>query len=160
MQIKPYDANQIDAIVSLSLRAWTPVFDELQKSLNPDVYRAFYPDSWLVRQQKEVEDACADKDVNVWVALNDDDSVVGFVAAKLHPEDSMGEIYMVAVEPDFQGQGIGSALIEFALSWMKNAGMSIAMVETASDSGHENARHTYEKVGFELFPIARYFKKL
>ena len=60
-----------------------------------------------------MEDACADKDVNVWVAVNDD-SVVGFVAAKLHPEDSMGEITMVAVEPDFQGQGIGSALIEFA----------------------------------------------
>ncbi len=40
----------------------------------------------------------------------------GFAAAKLHAEDSMGEIYMVAVDPDFQGQGIGSALIEFALS--------------------------------------------
>ncbi|MEM6753712.1 MAG: GNAT family N-acetyltransferase [Cyanobacteria bacterium P01_C01_bin.38] len=159
MQIKPYDANQIDAIIRLSLRAWTPVFDSLQKSLNPDVYQAFYPDSWRVRQQKEVEDVCTDKDVNVWVAV-DDGSIVGFVAAKLHPEDSMGEIYMVAVEPDFQGQGIGSALIEFALDWMKNAGMSIAMVETASDSGHEKARHTYEKVGFELFPIARYFKKL
>jgi hypothetical protein len=34
------------------------------------------------------------------------------------------------------------------------------MVETGGDSGHERARHTYEKVGFELFPVARYFKKL
>jgi len=38
--------------------------------------------------------------------------------------------------------------------------MSIAMVETGGDPGHERARHTYEKVGFELFPVARYFKKL
>ena len=72
----------------------------------------------------------------------------------------MGEIYMVAVDPDFQGHGIGSALIEFALAWMKDAGMSIAMVETGGDAGHAPARHTYEKVGFELFPVARYFKKL
>ncbi|WP_309236580.1 GNAT family N-acetyltransferase [Microcoleus sp. FACHB-672] len=79
---------------------------------------------------------------------------------KLHSEDSMGEIYMVAVDPDFQGRGIGSALIEFALVWMKDAGMSIAMVETGGDAGHAPARHTYEKVGFELFPVARYFKKL
>jgi len=71
-----------------------------------------------------------------------------------------GEIYMVAVDPDFQGRGIGSALIEFAPCWMKDAGMSVAMVETGGDPGHARARHTYEKVGFELFPVARYFKKL
>lgn len=56
--------------------------------------------------------------------------------------------------------GIGSALIEFALNWMKDAGMSSAMVETAGDPGHTPARHTYKKAGFELFPIAKYFKKL
>ncbi|MEM7712190.1 MAG: GNAT family N-acetyltransferase, partial [Cyanobacteria bacterium P01_A01_bin.68] len=39
-------------------------------------------------------------------------------------------------------------------------GMSIAMVETAGDEGHAPARNTYEKAGFELFPVARYFKKL
>jgi hypothetical protein len=38
--------------------------------------------------------------------------------------------------------------------------MSVAMVETGGDPGHERARYTYEKVGFELFPVARYFKKL
>jgi ribosomal protein S18 acetylase RimI-like enzyme len=72
----------------------------------------------------------------------------------------MREIYMVAVDPDFQGRGIGSALIEFAPCWMKEAGMSVAMVETGGDPGHERARHTYEKAGFELWLVARYFKKL
>jgi len=104
-------------------------------------------------------DVCAAEDTNVWVAI-DAGSTVGFVAVKLHLEDSMGEIYMVAVDPDFQGRGIGSALIEFALAWMKDAGMSVAMVETGGDPGHARSRHTYEKAGFELFPVARYFKKL
>jgi len=40
------------------------------------------------------------------------------------------------------------------------AGMSVAMVETGGDPGHERARHTYEKVGFKLWLVARYFKKL
>jgi hypothetical protein len=43
---------------------------------------------------------------------------------------------------------------------MKDAGMSIAMVETGSNPGHGRARYTYEKVGFELWLVARYFKKL
>lgn len=38
--------------------------------------------------------------------------------------------------------------------------MSVAVVETGGEPGRERARHTYEKVGFELFPLARYFKKL
>jgi GNAT superfamily N-acetyltransferase len=127
--------------------------------MNADVYRAFYPDNWRVSQQKAVEDVCVAEDTNVWVAI-DAGSAVGFVAVKLHSEDSMGKIYMVAVDPDFQGRGIGSALIKFALDWMKDAGMSIAMVETGGDPGHSAARHTYEKVGFDLWPVARYFKKL
>lgn len=127
--------------------------------MDADVYRVFYPDHWRVSQQQAVEDVCAAEDIHVWVAI-DADSVVGFVAVKLHSEDSMGEIYRVAVDPDLQGQGIGRALLEFALNWMKTAGMSIAMVETGGDPGHAPARHTYEKAGFGLWPVARYFKKL
>jgi GNAT superfamily N-acetyltransferase len=159
LRIEPYDAHQLDAVIGLSLRAWTPVFDSIQNALDADVYREFYPDNWRVSQQKAVEDVCAAEDTNVWVAI-DTGSTVGFVAVKLDSESSMGEIYMIAVDPDFQGQGIGTALIEFALAWMKDAGMSVAMVETGADPGHAPARHTYEKVGFGLFPVARYFKKL
>jgi GNAT superfamily N-acetyltransferase len=159
MQIQPYEAEQLDAVIRLSLRAWEPVFDSIQKAMSADVYRAFYPQHWRVSQQKAVEDVCAAEDKKVWVAI-EADSTVGFVAVKLHLEDSMGEIYMVAVDPDYQGRGIGSALTEFALDWMKDAGMSIAMVETGGDPGHAPARHTYEKAGFGLFPVARYFKKL
>jgi ribosomal protein S18 acetylase RimI-like enzyme len=159
MQIEVYAPHHLEAVVRLSLRAWTPVFDSLQNVMHTDVYQAFYPNQWHVSQQKAVEDVCAAEDPNVWVAI-DKGATVGFVAVKLHSEYSMGEIYMVAVDPDFQGHGIGSALIEFALVQMKDAGMSIAMVETAGDPGHAPARHTYEKAGFELFPVARYFKTL
>jgi GNAT superfamily N-acetyltransferase len=159
MQIELYDPRYLDDVISLSLRAWTPVFDSIQNAMNPDVYQVFYPNHWRISQQKAVEDICAAEDTNVWVAINSG-SIAGFVAVKLHSEDNMGEIYMVAVDPDFQCRGIGNALIEFALAWMKDAGMLIAMVETGGDPGHAPARHAYEKVGFELFPVARYFKKL
>jgi ribosomal protein S18 acetylase RimI-like enzyme len=87
-------------------------------------------------------------------------AVVGFVAVKVDSESRLGEIYMIAVDPDYPRQGIGSALTEFALEQMKFAGMTVAMVETGGDPGHEPARSAYEKAGFRLLPIARYFKKL
>jgi ribosomal protein S18 acetylase RimI-like enzyme len=159
MQIKPYDSRSLDAIVSLSLRAWEPVFKSIQNSLDAEVYQVFYPDGWRISQQQAVEAVCTAEDTKVWTAT-DTDFTLGFVAVKLDAESSMGEIYMVAVDPAFQGQGVGSRLIEFALTQMKEAGMSVAMVETGSDPGHAPARHAYEKAGFGLFPVARYFKKL
>jgi RimJ/RimL family protein N-acetyltransferase len=38
--------------------------------------------------------------------------------------------------------------------------MAVAMVETGGDPGHAASRRTYEKAGFVLLPIARYFKML
>ena len=159
LRIEPYNHHYLDAVIRLSLRAWAPVFESIQQTMNTDVYQVFYPKQWRISQQKAVEDVCRDEETSVWVAISDE-AVLGFVAVKLHPDDNMGEIYMVAVNPDCQGCGIGSALIEFALDWMKRAGISIAMVETGGDPGHAPARHTYEKAGFELWPVARYFKKL
>ncbi|MFW9259283.1 GNAT family N-acetyltransferase [Nostoc sp. CALU 546] len=159
MRIEPYEDSKLDTIKSLSLRAWSPVFDSIQKAMDIEVYHSFYPDGWRVSQLNAVESVCTTADMKVWVAI-DSDSTVGFVAVKLHSESSMGEIYMIAVDPDYQRLGIGAALVEFALNWMKAAGMSVAMVETGGDPGHAPARCTYEKLGFGLLPIARYFKKL
>jgi hypothetical protein len=51
-------------------------------------------------------------------------------------------------------------LTELALTEMKAAGMTVAMVETGGDPGHPPARRTYEKAGYTQLPIARYFKAL
>ena len=158
-RIEPFDASHLEAVVQLSLRAWAPVFVSLQQAFHPDVYQVFYPEGWSASQRQAVTDVCMAEDTHVWVAL-DGSAPAGFVAVKLHGTDKMGEIYMLAVDPDQQGRGIGGALIAFALDWMKEAGMEIAMVETGGDPGHAPARHTYEKSGFGLFPVARYFKKL
>lgn len=159
IQIQPYKPHHLDAVIRLSLRAWTPVFDSIEKVMDSDVYQEFYPNSWRESQQKDVEDVCTAEDTHVWVAI-ETVSVVGFIALKLDLEASIGEIYMIAVDPDFQGRGIGTTLTKFALNWLKDAGVSIAMVETGGDPGHAPARSTYEKAGFRLLPIARYFKKL
>lgn len=159
MRIEPYSPHHLQGVVRLSLRAWEPVFESIRDSLEAEVYQAFYPEGWRIYQQKAVEDVCGGEDAHVWIALVED-VVAGFVAVNLHPDDSMGEIHMVATDPDFQGRGVGAALTEHALQWMREAGLAIAMVETGGDPGHGPARKLYETTGFRLWPVARYFKKL
>ncbi|GAB3513736.1 GNAT family N-acetyltransferase [Spirosoma knui] len=159
MHIEPYKSSHLNAIIDLSLRAWEPVFDSLEKVIDPELYQQFYPNDWQVSQQEAVEATCKAADVKVWVAT-DAEEVVSFVAVKIHADSNMGEIYMIAVDPAYQLRGIGKSLMENTLDWMKTAGVLIAMVETGADPGHAPARNTYEKLGFKLLPVARYFKKL
>ena len=119
IRIAPYTSDHLAAIIRLSLRAWEPVFISLQNAMDHAVHHTFYPD-WRVQQQAAVEQVCTAADAHVWVALADA-IPIGFVAVKLHAEDAMGEVYMVAVDPAAQGQGVGTALTAWALDWMKNA---------------------------------------
>jgi GNAT superfamily N-acetyltransferase len=157
--IRPFEERDAAAVVDLSLRAWAPAFASLERVLGPDIFGRQHPD-WREDQRRAVEDVCASQETRVWVAEVDGETV-GFVATGVFdPDLRMGEISMLAVDPDHQTGGIGTALTEFALDRLKDAGMRIAMVETGGDPGHAPARRTYERSGFTLLPIARYFKNL
>lgn len=158
-QIRLFEDRDTEAVVDLSLRAWTPVFASIEWVLGSAIFRRLHPD-WREDQRRTVEEVCAGKHGRVWVA-EVGGSTVGFVAVDVFdPKRSMGEITILAVDLDHQGFGIGTALTEFALDRLKDAGMTVAMVETGGDPGHAAARRTYEKAGYVHVPIARYFKNL
>jgi len=111
-----------------------------------------------VSQEKSVRDTCANADMKTWVAI-EGGNVAGFVVVRFH-DGKLGEIYMIAVDPNYQRRGIAMAMTDFAVDRMKEAGMEIAMVETGGDPGHAPARAAYEKAQFRALPLARYFRKL
>ena len=159
-RIRPFEDRDAEAVVSLSLRAWAPAYASLERVLGPEIFRRQHPD-WREDQRRAVRGVLAANERNVWVAEAGAGFVAGFVAIELdHPEEGMGEISMLGVDPDRQGAGTGTALTEFALERLKEAGMGVAMVETGGDPGHAPARRAYEKADFALLPIARYFKNL
>lgn len=156
--IRPFRAEDCEKIVSLALRAWEPVFASLAAAMDKAVFETFYPD-WRTVQAASVESTLMSDEVRSWV-MDSENGILGFVSGKLHQNDKMGEIFMVAVEPSMQNTGIAQALCRAAEEWMKASGMMIVMVETGGDAGHAPARATYERLGYRELPVSRYFKSI
>jgi GNAT superfamily N-acetyltransferase len=157
--ILPYAPTHRPAVLALTIKAWVPVFEKLKPAVQCYVYENFWPQGWEVRQRADVAAFLDNEGEHVWVAL-DGDNVAGFVGVRLHREDKMGEIYILAVDPDHQRQGIARVLMDTAFNHLRTAGLKMVMVETGDDPGHTPSRATYENMGFARWPVVRYFKEL
>jgi ribosomal protein S18 acetylase RimI-like enzyme len=156
--IRPRTDADDEAIVALSVEAWAPVFESLRVVLGPTIFERLHPD-WREDQARAVSDTLRDEGVSTWVS-EVDGAVAGFVSVRLDPRRQVGEIWMIAVRPQFQNVGMGLELTEFATSNIAAAGMKVARIETGGDPGHAPARRVYQKAGYTLLPAAQYYKAL
>jgi GNAT superfamily N-acetyltransferase len=158
LSIRSITHNDMEDVVQLSLLAWAPVFSSFEQVLGERIYQLIYPD-WRRQQKEVVERICKDEKTIVWVA-EVGGRVTGFIAYTLKSEDKTGEVELLAVHPDYQSRGIGTALNNFALERMKESGIKLASVGTGGDPGHAPARRSYEKAGYTALPLVRYYKDL
>jgi GNAT superfamily N-acetyltransferase len=157
IEIRSFEARDLDGVVEFSLRAWEPIFASLRTVLGETIFLRLHPD-WRANQAETVRSSCGSDDRDVFVAVLDE-RTVGFVAVALNAfHERMGWIEIIGVDPDYQRRGISSRLTEFAIDHMRTHGMDIAVVETGGDLGHAPARAAYEAAGFTALPISRYFR--
>lgn len=152
--IREFAPEDEEAVVELALEAWEPVFDSMAQTVGPDIFRKLFGDDWRRYQETDIRRALATYSVSV---AETSENVVGYVAVDLPAGESHGEIYMIAVDPDQQGRGVGAALTQHAVEEIRGAGRELAVVETGGDPGHAAARTTYEKAGFVSLPSERYY---
>jgi GNAT superfamily N-acetyltransferase len=159
MQIRRASDDHTEALAQLAVLAWAPVFASFRQVLGPTVYAILYPD-WERQQRAVVERMCnAGGETTTWVA-EADGVIAGFIVYTLNREEQTGTVELLAVHPDHQNRGIGTALNRFALVRMKEAGMKLAGVGTGGDPGHAPARRAYEKAGYTAFPNVWYYQAL
>jgi mycothiol synthase len=82
-----------------------------------------------------------------------DGRLAGFCWTKLHPptaveHHTLGEIYVIAVHPDFHGLGLGRALTLAGLASLHRAGATHAMLYV--DGANTAAIALYRDLGFEV----------
>lgn len=154
--LRQFTQSDTDRVVELSLAAWQPVFTSFRALLGDALYERVHPE-WRSDQAASVREALARNET--WVSVTDG-AVSGFVNVVFNMDDRSGEIYMIAVDPAAQRQGIATRLTELALEEMQARGIDLAIVATGGDAGHAPARATYEKAGFTGSPQVWYAKLL
>jgi GNAT superfamily N-acetyltransferase len=131
----------------------------MRRTFGDSIYLRLYPD-WESDQADTVRMSCTSDTKDVLVAVADG-RPIGFVAVAFDAYwEGIGEVSIIAVDPDHQRRGLGRRLITVALDHMRARGMDSAVVETGNDPGHAPARALYASTGFTLLPVGRYFQLL
>ena len=86
-----------------------------------------------------------------------DGRLAGFCWTKVHLDTQpvLGEIYVIAVDPDFAGRGIGRELTVAGLRYLHQIGAPVGMLYV--DSNNERAVSLYRSLGFSPHNTQRAF---
>lgn len=83
-----------------------------------------------------------------------DGELAGFCWTKVHTDPvSIGEIYVIAVDPDYSGRGLGRQLTIAGLQSLADRGLRAGMLFV--DADNSTAVRLYEKLGFRVDHVTR-----
>jgi mycothiol synthase len=130
---RAFTEGDLDDFVRVNNRAfhWHPE----QGGLTADAVRATMTEPWF--------------DADGFRLLHDDDGrLVGFCWTKIHADHDppLGEIYVIAIDPDQHGRGLGKPMTLAGLEWLHAQGLEHGMLYVESDNDPANA--TYAALGF------------
>lgn len=101
-----------------------------------------------------------------WVDLDgflvhecDERGLTGFCWTKVHAdvEPPLGEIYVIAADPDAHGQGLGRALVLAGLDHLADRGLGTAMLWV--EASNLAALRLYRELGFTVFDSHRWWSR-
>lgn len=94
-------------------------------------------------------------DPNGFLLHEIDGQLAGFCWTKVHDEEDpvQGEIYVIAVDPDFGARGLGRSLVLAGLDYLSGLGITVGMLYT--DASNIGAVKLYVDLGFEVDHVNR-----
>ena len=81
------------------------------------------------------------------------DRLAGFCWTKVHAESRLGEIYVIATDPDFAGKGLGRQLVLAGLDHLARQGLPTGMLYV--DAANVRAVRLYTDMGFTVDHVGR-----
>ena len=99
-----------------------------------------------------------------FLLATDDRGLAGFCWTKVHPPDPphdpapLGEIYVIGVDPDRQGSGLGRALVVAGLASLADRGIRTGMLFV--DAANRPAVGLYEALGFTTARVDRAYGRV
>jgi mycothiol synthase len=90
------------------------------------------------------------------LVTRDGPTVTGFCWTKVHP-DAVGEIYLLAVRPEWTRRGLGRALVIAGLKYLAD-GRGCEQVLIYWDGANSAASNLYQSIGFRVDRVAGVFR--
>lgn len=141
--IRPYRSEDREAIYEITTRAWRGVtMAELRElRFGPLGGRAWFDHkaAGIVAKCERTPDQCVVAEV--------EGRVVGYATYGYQIDGEVGVVGDNAVDPDWQGRGIGTALVGRVVDTLRDAGVRLLEVSTFEHDAP--ARKVYERLGFE-----------
>ena len=147
MLIRPYVPSDLPRLHEIRVAAFRPVFESFRQILGPGVSTVALATA-EEEQAAYLEQLCRDTPGQHVLIATVENRPVGFSAITCDAMSRVGEVALNAVDPDHQGAGIGTRLLDKSLDLMRSEGMAVATVGTGGDDSHAAARRAYEKAGF------------
>ncbi len=98
-------------------------------------------------------------DLDGFLVHERDGRLAGFCWTKVHAgtDPPLGEIFVIAIDPDLHGQGLGRALTLAGLAHLATAGLGTAMLYV--EASNQAARRLYRDLGFTVFDSHRFWSR-
>ena len=112
MIIKPYEDTYRDALIFMVLQAKDAL--GRKPTINPDLL--------------DIKANYFDRGDMFWIAINEDDRVVGCIGYSRTENISEAFLHRLYVKASEKHKGIGTALLQTAESEMRNQGISVSLV--------------------------------
>lgn len=142
MTIRPFRAGDLARVQSITVASFEGV--SIDRNIETRFGEVAGKD-WKQRKARDVTTDCEVQPEGVFVAEVDGE-VVGYVTTRLDRFTGIGRIPNLAVDDAQRGQGLGTRLIEHAIQWMREQGMSMAKIETLAQN--ERGQGLYPRFGF------------
>src|SRR5205085_1039946 len=142
--IRPYRPEDLPRLQEITAQTFGPVSIDcnMEQLLGP-----FGQGGWQGRKVAAIADDCRIQPDGVFVAATDDGVVVAYITTRLNAVSRIGWIPNLAVNPTWQGKGLGRALLEHAIEFFRQSGMEVAKIETLEQN--PIGQQLYPSLGFK-----------
>src|SRR5687767_6184163 len=137
--IRAFEESDLGRLEEITAATFGPV--SIDKNMER-LLGSFGRGDWRARKVAAIGEDCRIQPDGVFVAVDSAGKVVGYVTTRLSRESGIGWIPNLAVDPEHQGQGLGRALLEYAVKFFRESGMQVAKIETLDQN----------PVGQQLYP--------
>ena len=143
--IRPYQPGDLPRLQEITALTFGPVSIDrnMEQLLGP-----FGEGGWQGRKVAAIADDCRLQPDGVFVAEDPaTHTPVGYITTRLSQTSKIGWIPNLAVDPNYQGKGLGRGLIQHAIDFFRRQGMEVAKIETLEQN--PVGQGLYPSLGFK-----------